>query len=94
MLCGNFENEPPIYSTIEDCKKSLEKAVIDRCMADVEVGLFLSGGLGMISHKKSLITIFGHKHEIKNFIKKIDIFHKKNSTAFGFWFIFGIKWLE
>ena len=24
--------------------------------------------LGMISHKKSLITIFGHKHEIKNFI--------------------------
>ena len=28
--------------------------------------------LGMISHKKSLITIFGHKcnHEIKNFIKK------------------------
>ena len=24
--------------------------------------------LGMISHKKSQITIFGHKHEIKNFI--------------------------
>ena len=34
--------------------------------------------LGMISHKKSLITIFGHKHKIKNFIKKFDIFHKKN----------------
>ena len=82
MLCGNFENEPPIYSTIEDCKKSLEKAVIDRCMADVEVGLFLSGGLGMISHKKSLI--FGHKHEIKNFIKKFDIFHEQISTAFDF----------
>ena len=31
--------------------------------------------LGMISHKKSLITIFGHKHKIKNFIKKIGIFH-------------------
>ena len=31
--------------------------------------------LGMISHKKLLITIFGHKHKIKNFIKKIDIFH-------------------
>ena len=27
--------------------------------------------LGMISHKKSLKTIFGHKHKIKNFIKKI-----------------------
>ena len=27
--------------------------------------------LGMISHKKSLTTIFGHKHKIKNFINKI-----------------------
>ena len=26
--------------------------------------------LGIISHKKSLITIFGHKHKMKNFIKK------------------------
>ena len=33
--------------------------------------------LGMISHKMSLITIFGHKHEIKNFIKKFDTFHEK-----------------
>ena len=40
--------------------------------------------LGMISHKKSLITIFVHKHKIKNFIKKFDIFHKKISTAFDF----------
>ena len=47
----------------------------------------------MISHKKSLITIFGHKHKIKNFIKKFDTFHEKISMAFGFWFIFGIKWL-
>ena len=32
--------------------------------------------LGMISHKKSLfITIFGHKHKMKNFIKKFVIFH-------------------
>ena len=44
--------------------------------------------LGMISHKKSLITIFGHKHKIKNFILKFEIFHekkkKKISTAFEF----------
>lgn len=33
------------YSTPEQCKKSLEDAVIARCMADVEVGLLLSGGL-------------------------------------------------
>ena len=31
--------------------------------------------LGMISHKKSLITIFGEKHKIKIFIKKLDVFH-------------------
>ena len=49
--------------------------------------------LGMISHKKSLITVFGHKHEIKNFIKKLYIFHEKILTAFGFWFIFEIKLL-
>ena len=45
MLRGSFKNEQPLYSTIEDCKQALEKAVIDRCMADVEVGLLLSGGL-------------------------------------------------
>lgn len=33
------------YSTAEECKQSLEDAVIKRCMADVEVGLLLSGGL-------------------------------------------------
>ena len=33
--------------------------------------------LGMISHKMSLITIFGHKHKIKNFIKNL-IFFMKN----------------
>ena len=40
--------------------------------------------LGMISHKKTLISIFGHKHKIKNFIKKFDIFNKEISTAFDF----------
>ena len=33
--------------------------------------------LGKISHKKSIITIFGHKHEIKNFIKNLIFFMKK-----------------
>ena len=33
--------------------------------------------IGMISHKKSLITIFGHKHRIKNFIKNLIFFIKK-----------------
>ena len=49
--------------------------------------------LGMISHKKSLITIFGHKHFRPKFQQKFDIFHEKVSMAFGFWSIFGIKFL-
>ena len=40
--------------------------------------------LGMISHKKSLITIFGHKHFRQKFHHNFDIFHEKISTAFVF----------
>ena len=51
--------------------------------------------LGMISFKKSLITIFGLKHKILNFIKKkfkifikkFEIFHKKGA------FFPGLLWL-
>ena len=47
--------------------------------------------LGKISHKKSLITIFGHKH-IKIFLKNLDIFHRKTKkNGLRFWFIFRIK---
>ena len=42
----------------------------DRCF-----DLLMQEPLGMISHKKSLITIFGHKHKINNFIKNFDNFH-------------------
>ena len=41
-------------------------------------------GVGMISHKMSLITIFGHKHFRQKFHKKFDIFHEKISTASDF----------
>ena len=37
--------------------------------------------LGMISHKKTLITIFGHQYFRHKFHQKIDIFHVKISTA-------------
>ena len=40
--------------------------------------------LGMISHKKSLITVFGHKHFRQKFHHNFDIFHEKISTAFVF----------
>ena len=63
-----------------------EDAIIDEDTKNVELTLDLvtikepepplsppsdEDSLGMISHKKSLITIFGHKHKINiNFIKK------------------------
>ena len=50
------------------------------------------GQVGMISHKNSLITIFGHKHKIKNFIKKLTFLVKKFYSLW-FWFIFGMKLL-
>ena len=31
----------------------------------------------MVSHKMSLITIFGHKHFRQKFHQKFDIFHEK-----------------
>ena len=42
--------------------------------------------LGMISHKNSLITIFGRKQKNQKFHQKFDIFHRKISTAFDFCF--------
>ena len=41
---SHFKKKPE-FKTAEDCKSALEKAVIRRCMADVEIGLLLSGGL-------------------------------------------------
>ena len=41
--------------------------------------------LGMISNKKSLITIFGNKHEIKNFIKENLKFFMKRFN--GLWIL-------
>ena len=79
---SSFQRQLPAFARV---KQARVPNAYDRTALRLEVG--------KISHKKSLITIFGHKHEIKNFIKKFDIFHEKISTAFGFWFIFGIKLL-
>ena len=79
---SSFQRQLPAFARV---KQARVPNAYDRTALRLEVG--------KISHKKSLITIFGHKHEIKNFIKKIDIFHKKISMSFGFWFIFEIKFL-
>ena len=44
----------------------------------------LSLKLGMISHKKSLITNFGHNHKIKNLIRIRKKIIKEISAAFNF----------
>ena len=50
----------------------------------VDVSLPHVMGIGMISHKMPLITIFGHKHFMQKFHQKFDIFHEKISTASDF----------
>ena len=58
-------------------------------------GLLVMGKhlLGMVSHKMSLITIFGHKHFRQKFIKNLTFFTKKFSTAsdFGSYLVFVSK---
>ena len=60
-------------------------------MADLmdNANLVRNVALGMISHKKSLITIFGHKHFRQKFHQKFGIFHVKISRAsnFGAYFV-------
>ena len=67
-----IEYETPRLVKIHNRKLGLARRVIQLSI--------VSYVLGMISHKMSLITIFDHKHKIKNF----DIFHKEISTAFDF----------
>ena len=81
---NQISNEDPddASSFANDSAYSFESLIVPYEMEGEIEDLQLS--LGMISHKKSLITIFGHKHKIKNFIKNFDIFHEKISTASDF----------
>ena len=82
-------NEKDALISSDDCGKDLASVQtlqrkhegVERDLAALEDKVSM---LGKISHKKSLITIFGHKHKIKNFNKKFDILHKKISTALNF----------
>ena len=77
-----FYEETDIFSrkilrdleTMDDRLDSQDIEIVKIC----DDGIDEDYELGMISHKKSLITIFGCKLEIKNFIKKFDIFDEKN----------------
>ena len=91
ILCLHPLISSPPLLVIADSKGTLYHCVVLSKMEDdeaLETASQISdwsSSIGMISHKKSLITIFGHKHKIKNFIKKFGIFHKKkNTTAFDF----------
>ena len=68
---------PDTFLDLSEFRNQFCASVRRHLLAEVPFGLLLSGGLGMISHKKSLITIFGHKHEIssKNLIFFMKIFN-------------------
>ena len=55
-------------------------AASNSCYVKERHGKQLLCGLGMISLKKSLITIFGHKHKIKNSIRNFK-FSLKNFNS-------------
>ena len=82
-------NEKDALISSDDCGKDLASVQtlqrkhegVERDLAALEDKVSM---LGMISHKKSLITIFGHKKKIKNFIKKFDIFHEKFQRSLHF----------
>ena len=67
-ICGqkfNFKYQ------IEEHKKSVHEENSEKIRSFV--CNYCGKVLGMVSHKMSLITIFGHKHKIKNFIKKFGV---------------------
>ena len=62
-------------SEVELAKERVASMQVNsQLMEAIQQKVELSQQLGMVSHKKSLITIFGQKLKIKNFIKKFDIF--------------------
>ena len=60
----NYSLKLKNFSTIEECKIALENAVIKRCMADVEIGLLLSGGLD-----SSIIGAIMSKPNVRKYLK-------------------------
>ena len=76
-LSDRLELEAKVEAASDERRSLLERCLgaegeLDRSRSTL---VELRRKLGMIPHKKSLITIFGYKHKIKNFIKKFDIFH-------------------
>ena len=70
------EKEDETEEKIDEIPPPLVKAETST-IETIEESSTINPMLGMISHQKSQITVFGHKHYIKNFLKKFYIFHKK-----------------
>ena len=84
MMSFTIINGYAVLSLILAANVSLDVLIITSGLPSLS---FLS--LGMISHKMSLITNFGHKH----FRQKFNIFHEKISTApdFGSYLVSNFK---
>ena len=80
---------------MERLKSALKKHGIDctPLQKAYEAAFRTQGTLGMILHKMSLITIFGHKHFRLKFHQKFESFHKKNfnNLWFGSYFLWNCK---
>ena len=83
----NAIKKKPAFKTEEDCKAALEKAVIRRCMADVEIGLLLSGGLD-----SSILGAIMMQPHIKKHLTGLLLFFRKISglcmMKFSFYLLF------
>ena len=78
-IVGGLDSLSAIEKIETDNKdKPIEDIIIQRANVFVDPFADVDQELGMFSHKMSLRTIFGHKHNIKNFIKKFDNLHEKN----------------
>ena len=81
----NITNGCLIYPSEKSFSLLVGTSLAERSNTQHDLGSLLNSSdalaLGMISQKKSLITIFGRKHFRQNFHQKFDIFQEKISTA-------------
>ena len=64
----------PVLESDKSAHEFIEVLVTSKASA---AGDLIANQLGMVSHKMSLITIFGHKHKSKISLKNLIIFMKK-----------------
>ena len=75
------DTKKPVFKTEAECKAVLETAVIRRCMADVEIGLLLSGGLD----SSILGALMTQPHIKKHLTGMLDVYYLGIEILRGNW---------